>query len=408
MPVTSTPAPTAVADRALAPDLARGALLLFIAIANSSWYLWAGTSRDLAGWPVEGDALDRVVQTISLIAIDGRSYPMFAALFGYGLWQLYSRQLALGTDPRDAARLMRRRHLWMLAFGLVHAALLWAGDIIGAYGLAGLLISWLFLRRRDRTLLRWAIGFASALTVLAIALFALGFAMWQEGSGEDGSYPSDLSGLGIATDSYPASILERLTTWAPATALLAVAFAVPTMILIAIVAARHRILENPSEHRPLLRRVAVIGITIAWLGGAVTAAQNAELFGIPTSLDFMFTLIQTATGLAGGLGYIAVFGLISARLTRVGRVTTAIRAVGTRSMTFYLAQSVAFAPVMSAWGLGLGAELSSWSIVAYAIVVWVVSVAVAGLMERRGIRGPAETLLRHLTYRARPLAPLSS
>ena len=400
-PAPSTaPAPTAVADRALAPDLARGALLLFIAIANSSWYLWAGTSRDLAGWPVEGNALDRVVQTISLIAIDGRSYPMFAALFGYGLWQLYSRQLALGSDPREAARLMRRRHLWMLAFGFVHAALLWGGDIIGAYGLAGLLVAWIFLGRRDRTLLTWAAIFAGLLSLAALGLFVLGL-LNRESAG-DGSYPSAVNGLGIATQSYGASIVERLITWGPATVVLAVAFAVPAMILVAIVAARHRILENPAEHRVLLRRVALIGISIAWLGGAVTAAQNAGLFGLPTSLDYMFSLGQAATGLAGGLGYVAVFGLIAARLTRVGPVTTAIRAVGTRSMTFYLAQSLVFAPVMSAWGLGLGAELSSWSIVAFAIVVWVVSVAVAALMERRGIRGPAETLLRRLTYRRRP------
>jgi uncharacterized membrane protein YeiB len=174
---------------------------------------------------------------------------------------------------------------------------------------------------------------------------------------------------------------------------------VPTAILLAILAARHRVLEDPTAHLPLLRRVAIGGVAIGWAGGAVTAAQNANLFGIPSSLDWMFSMTHTVTGLAGGLGYVAVFGLIAARVTRAGGIVGAVRALGTRSMTFYLAQSVVFAPVMSAWGLGLGAELSSWSIVAYAVVVWIVSVAVAALLARRGIRGPAETLLRRLSYR---------
>lgn len=401
-PSPALAAPTAVADRALAPDLARGALLLFIAIANSSWYLWAGTSRELSGWPVEASPVDRIVQTISLIAIDGRSYPMFAALFGYGLWQLYSRQLALGSDHREAARLLRRRHLWMLAFGLVHAALLWAGDIIGAYGLAGLVITWLFLRRRDRTLAVWAGVFGAIAGAVATAFVIVGLVLLDAGEAEDGSYPASFSGLGIATESYPVSVGERLLTWLPATPATALLLLVPTAILLAILAARHRVLEHPAAHLPLLRRVAIGGIAIAWAGGAVTAAQNADLFGIPSSLDWMFAFPHAVTGLAGGLGYVAVFGLIAARVTRAGGIVGAIRAVGTRSMTFYLAQSVVFAPVMSAWGFGLGAELSSWSIVAYAVVVWLVSVALAALLARRGIRGPAETLLRRLSYRTRP------
>lgn len=62
------------------------------------------------------------------MAIDGRSSPLFAF------------------------RLLQRRHRWMLAFGAAHALLLWFGDIVGAYGLAGLLVTRLLLERSDRTL----------------------------------------------------------------------------------------------------------------------------------------------------------------------------------------------------------------------------------------------------------------
>ena len=125
-------APTSLTRRLLAPDLARGAMLLFIAVANAPWYLWGVDKRVIASHPADGSPADLVAQTIAIIPIDGRSYPMFAFLFGYGIVQLYRRQEQAGVSHADARRLLRRRHLWMIAFGFVHALLLWYGDIIGA------------------------------------------------------------------------------------------------------------------------------------------------------------------------------------------------------------------------------------------------------------------------------------
>ena len=383
MPTAAPPTP--LSSRALAPDLARGALLLFIAVANAPWYLWTGHTRGLSAWPIEASSADRIVQSISLVAIDGRSYPMFAALFGYGIWQLYSRQLAAGADTVAARRLLQRRHAWMIAFGLVHAALLWGGDILGAYGLFGLVVCWFFLECRDRTLAGWAI-------VLSVGFVAYG-AVLLAGASTSGS------DLGIATADYRDSIDARLLDWFVSTPFVAFLFVVPIAVITAILAARHRVLENPADQLPLLRGVAISGITVGWIGGGLVAAQNADVFG-DASLDLPLSLLQNLTGLAAGLGYVALFGLIAARIRTPGRVTNALRQLGSRSLTFYLAQSLAFAPVMSAWGLGLGAHLSSWSIALYAVAVWLVSLA-AVILGRRGIRGPAETLLRWLSYRAK-------
>ena len=85
--------------------------------------------------------------------IDSRVYPMFAFLFGYGMVQMFSRQVASGVPVKQARRLLRRRNWWLLAFGFVHAALLWNGDVLGAYGLAGLIMVGIFFKRRTRTLL---------------------------------------------------------------------------------------------------------------------------------------------------------------------------------------------------------------------------------------------------------------
>ena len=38
-------------------------------------------------------------------------------------------------------RIVRRRGWWMFLIGLLHGVLLWAGDIVGAYGLLAVLLA---------------------------------------------------------------------------------------------------------------------------------------------------------------------------------------------------------------------------------------------------------------------------
>lgn len=384
---------TASRARAIAPDLARGLMLLMIALANMPFHLFGrevgATSMHVDG----GDVGDRIWQGIAIVAIDGRSYPLFAFLFGYGIWQLYRTQLAAGATSQEARRLLRRRHAWMLAFGAVHAALLWGGDIVGAYGLVGVLVGWLFLERRDRTLVLWSSVLGGLLVLGALAWMGMGLVMTAFGLG-------DLGGTALpqtaGIDSYPASVLARLAMWVPVTFVQGVfGLAVPVAVLLAILAARRGVLEEPERHRALLTRVAVGGIAIGWSTGVLAFLEHVDVIPVmPTT----FWMLHTAAGVAGGLGYAALFGLVAARLARrpLGRVSRALTAVGKRSLTSYLLQSVLFAPVLSAWGLGLGGVLTEWQGALYALGVWLVTVAVAVALDAAGRRGPAETLLRRL------------
>lgn len=86
--------PVRPGERALAPDLARGCMLLLIVLSNTGFHLWAAP-HGASGWhPVGGSALDRVVQLLMITVLDLRIYPLFAFLFGYGMMQLFLRQTA--------------------------------------------------------------------------------------------------------------------------------------------------------------------------------------------------------------------------------------------------------------------------------------------------------------------------
>jgi uncharacterized membrane protein YeiB len=75
--------------------------------------------------------------------------------------------------------------------------------------------------------------------------------------------------------------------------------------------------------------------------------------------------------------------------------------LGRRSLSGYLLQSVAWLLLASPYALALGTRTGSPLITAgaCAVAVWLVSVVAATALERRGRPGPAETLLRRLSYR---------
>jgi uncharacterized protein len=206
-----------------------------------------------------------------------------------------------------------------------------------------------------------------------------------------------------AIDSWPASIVPRVSTGAVLLVFQGfLTLVIPIAILLAFWAARHQILERPEDYHRLLTRVAVIGLAVGWGGGALHALQHVGVLPVPDHVSWVFSATQPVTGLFGGLGYIAVFGLIAAALARrgatAGPITTAMTAVGKRSLSSYLAQSLICAPLLSAWGLGLGAVLGSAQVAVLAIGVWLVTVLSCAVLERRGQRGPAEWLLRRLSY----------
>ena len=118
--------------------------------------------------------------------------------------------------------------------------------------------------------------------------------------------------------------------------------------------------------------------------------------------------LHALSGYAGGIGYAALIGLVAARLTQrpdgrpPGPVVTALAACGQRSMTCYIAQSVVFVAVLAAYGGGLGDQIGVAAASAIGAATWLLTVIAADVMRRFGVRGPAESLLRRLTYGPRP------
>ncbi|MEU0650060.1 DUF418 domain-containing protein [Streptomyces umbrinus] len=413
-------------ERALAPDLARGIMLLLIVLSNTAFHLWAAR-RGPSGWqPADGSWLDHAVQFTMIIVLDLRVYPLFAFLFGYGMMQLFLRQTAAGNSERGAARILRRRSLWLIVIGLLHSTLLMAGDIVGYYGVLSLVLGLVFLRRSERALKRWICVGAVLMVFFAAQPVVSALLRGELGTlGDAGAEPGFMA-YAAQEGNWLTAAHTRLETGLFVTFLasaLALVGGGYVVFLLGFWAARRRVLEEPGRHRTLLRRTAVIGIAVGWLGALPAALAHVGALDVPAdaqSEEGALTLLRDVTGNAAGLGYVAAVALFvqwwTSRRARVGAgagadagvevgvgatVVTAVSAVGKRSLSCYLAHSLLFAPVLAAWGLGLGEHLSSWSMALFAVGVWLITVAGAYALERAGRRGPAEAVLRRLMYGAK-------
>ena len=75
---------------------------------------------------------------ISVLA-DGKMRAIFSLTFGAGVYLLNDRLCRKGAAA-DAADIHYRRMLWLMLFGLMHAYLIWDGDILFYYAVLGLVL----------------------------------------------------------------------------------------------------------------------------------------------------------------------------------------------------------------------------------------------------------------------------
>jgi uncharacterized protein len=131
--------PVQQADRITSVDALRGFSLLGILLLNI-----ASFGLPFAAYmnpTVYGGATgaDLNVWIIANTFFDGKFRCIFSMLFGAGAFILLDRAERRGAGI-EAADVYYRRTMWLILIGLLHAHLIWAGDILYGYGVVGLLL----------------------------------------------------------------------------------------------------------------------------------------------------------------------------------------------------------------------------------------------------------------------------
>ncbi|WP_026119384.1 DUF418 domain-containing protein [Nocardiopsis ganjiahuensis] len=376
------------APRRLAPDLARGAMLLLIAMAYAGVYAGGGFGTDVSGAPFQ----DRAASLFTTLFLDNRAFPMFAILFGYGMAWMVSRQRARGTSEQEVRRLLRRRGGFLLLFGFVHAFFVFPGEILTSYGLAALATGWLLLRS-NRAIVRAAVVFA-VFYVVTVPIGMIGMALGTETAGAEAfALPGYLT-----TEDW----ISRLVglPFGP----LFIAFAYPLLLLVVLGyrAGRAGLFDDPAAHRSLLTKVAVGGISVSVLSALPIALTAQGVLSPDAVTEGLFMALQVLGGVLGGAGYAALFAVWGIRLERIrGPLSRAVAAMGQRSLTFYILNSVLVAVVLQPDLVGLGTSTGAAGALLVAATAWTVSLALATWLELRNRPGPLDQLMRRCVYGGR-------
>lgn len=381
-------------------DVLRGFALFGILIANV--LMFSGLFfKDMAGLTNPG-TLDKVVYFGLEVLVHGKFYSIFSLLFGIGFFIFLSRAEQRG---RSAGRLFARRLTILLGIGLVHATLLWAGDILTLYALLGYALL-LFYRCSPRVLLAWVV----VLLVARILIYAV---MWWSGMHHPLAPPADgdlasegfdaigamISGFqGGYGDVLKANALQLFGRWVE----LIVSLRLPTVLALFILGlwvGRRGIAADLSGNRSLLRRTAAWGLGLglplnglwAWL------AADTVPYLPGSSLGMLEMAVQTVAVPLLALGYGAGIALMMASNRWAGALKM-LAPVGRIALSNYLLQTLACIFIFYGIGFGLYGRLGTAGAVGIVLPVFLAQVFISRWWLARFRFGPAEWLWRRLTY----------
>lgn len=115
-------------------DVLRGIAIIGIVFMN----IYHLGTFELGYTPFENPPMwDHIIQVFNQYFIDSRFRSILCLLFGAGLVIQWQKSQA---DSLDGFIKMKSRLKWLLLFGLLHGALLFAGDILLTYAIAGLFV----------------------------------------------------------------------------------------------------------------------------------------------------------------------------------------------------------------------------------------------------------------------------
>lgn len=383
---------TPQSDRITSLDVLRGLGILGILAVNAPYF---ANSFALEFNPLLLGPLDPQSQSVSAIVhifFERKFVTLFSMLFGASI-------LLIGGEKSDRERsaILHRRLAWLLLFGALHGALIWYGDILLCYAIAG------FLAAQVRS---WSPG---KLLGGGAVLFVL-FALFEAGSAWAMAYfPEEVAeGMPFATaeaaradiaafsGTFAQSLTANFEAWL--TLVSYSLFFVPAtvgLMMIGMGLFRTGVLTA--------RRGVFTYVALLLVGAAAFAALGwAACREVAAGLDDPFatalrTTINTFLVPFMTLGYVALICLIVKSPLR--GLTRPLSATGQMAFTNYLTQSIIMTCIFYG-GRGLGL-FGTMTLAEQAMVVggvWLVQLIWSPLWLAVFRYGPFEWIWRSLTF----------
>lgn len=327
---------------------------------------------------VAAGGLDGFVERFVYFALDMKSFSLFSILFGLGLAIQFER-FSRGGRP---FYFLTRRLIALLVFGAAHLLLIWNGDILTEYALAGLIVLPLLCLSRS-SLATIAVGLLALYAVLAVFPTLVPFP-GPEALAEHVARANTVYPHGSFADVLRFSIRE-IELIVP----LHVSVFPRTVGLFVLGAWiwRTGVFQHARDNVEVFVGVAAIGI----LAGVTLTPRTGD--------PFLQRLAQVV--LAIGYGSLIVW---IAQFEGTRRILAPFAAVGRMAFTNYILHSVIFGFIFFGYGFGLFGQMGAASALLLVAVVYSLQAFFSTLWLSRFRFGPLEWLWRSVTYnRSQPM-----
>ncbi|WP_406073169.1 DUF418 domain-containing protein [Streptomyces virginiae] len=377
-------------------DALRGFALMGILLVNA--LMMAGPYGLGAIADPGASVLDRTVEGVVLTFAVGKFYLMFSFLFGYS----FTLQLASAERAgKSAVPRQLRRSFGLLVLGLLHAVLLYTGDILTTYAVLGLILiaarNW-----TPRAALRSARILYGCLSVFLLLLSSgILFMSDAETAEADAELAEGLPEL-IADYRGDASSVVRANIGQLPDQLLATLLMsgfVMTAFLIGLYCGKRRLLADTGNHRAQMRRIFLLGAAVG-LPGSLFMAMAVSGPLAPRWSTFG-TVVGTVTAPALTAAYICGM-LLLMKTARGARIAAVFAPAGRMALTNYLSQSLIMALVFTGYGLALYDRLSPAVVILGALLLYAGQLALSRWLTARYRYAPVEWLLRAATLARLP------
>ena len=400
-------APVQQADRIQIIDVLRGFALFGILFVNMVIF---NRPIQVILFPVDSAApwYDQAADWLIHFLGEGKFYALFSMLFGLGLTLQMERIEARGGK---FVPLYARRLLVLLGIGLVHAFLIWMGDILIMYALLGFLLI-LFRNARPRTLLIWAlilIALPLLFNLCITALLELGRS-FPEGAAEIemvftqtiANFEADLARAYrvYASGTFGEITAQRIYDYTSMglSAYMVMGFNVMAMFLLGVYFGKTEVFRNLEGNRDRFRKLLAWGLPLGLAGNALYATLVLSMSRIePTWTLLLSTFGQTVGAPLLMLAYVSIFCLLA--LSPVwAKQLQVLAPVGQMALTNYLTQSIVCTLIFYGYGLGLFGQMGAATGIGLTIVIYALQIPLSHWWMRRFLYGPVEWLWRSLTY----------
>ena len=382
-------------DRIELIDAIRGFALFGILLMNLEAFT-GPISLAMTGINAELQGADYWTDALIYIFVQGKFWTLFSLLFGISFAIMYERLQAKGDDFYV---IYARRLAGLLVIGLAHFLLIWEGDILVTYALAGFVLL-MFSRSNAPIRISTILALYTAPLLLTVLIGYTGAeqhdsqALSRDIANEaavfgHGSYFSVLAWR--ANDFFDGNSSEI--------------FLLPmTVAMFALGARLYR--RGKVKPLPLFDRHAFSQAAVVWFAGlaiilfSLTVAPAID----PTSLNKTLAQVFFLNSIGSLLMCMGCFFMLRSlwALDWGRKLMRPLAAPGRMALSNYLSQSIICTAIFYGYGLGFYQQMPrAWHIL-FAILLFGLQVLFSHWWLNRFTMGPVEYLWRWMTYGKRP------